>query len=445
MGWTARICANPSQIVRATVGRLSWGVADQAVSSMTNFAVGIVVARSLGAAEFGAFSLAWVTYSVLLNLSRGLSTDPLTVRFSAVSTDRRRVAVTSSSSTALLVGVLTGVVCVLAGLAIGGTVGAGFTALGLMLPALLLQDSWRFAFFAAGQGRRAFANDLVWALALAPALFVASRTGSVFAFVLAWGLSAAVAAAFGCLQTGLLPRLNGIRPWLRQHRDLGLRYMVENVSISSAAQLRMYGLGAIAGLADVGAVRGAQLLLGPFLALLMGMSLVAVPEAARVLSRSPRRLPQFCLLLGGGQAIAGLGWGLALLLLLPASFGEQLLGSVWGPAAALIVPTTAVVMGGSLSDGALAGLRALGAARRSLRTQLLTAAAYLTGGVVGAALNGAYGSAWGVAVAMFFGAAIAWWQLLAGLRAHHAEVATTMPAAAVAALAPSDNTERKTQ
>ena len=37
-----------SRTARATAGRLSWGLADQAVSSLTNFAVGIVVARSLG-------------------------------------------------------------------------------------------------------------------------------------------------------------------------------------------------------------------------------------------------------------------------------------------------------------------------------------------------------------------------------------------------------------
>ena len=33
---------------RALVGRLSWGLADQAASSISNFAVGIYVARSLG-------------------------------------------------------------------------------------------------------------------------------------------------------------------------------------------------------------------------------------------------------------------------------------------------------------------------------------------------------------------------------------------------------------
>ena len=45
------------------VRRLGWGVADQAVSSLTNFAVSIYVVRTLGATQFGAFSLAYVTYA----------------------------------------------------------------------------------------------------------------------------------------------------------------------------------------------------------------------------------------------------------------------------------------------------------------------------------------------------------------------------------------------
>ena len=35
------------------VRRLGWGVADQAVSSLTNFAVSIYVVHALGAAQFG--------------------------------------------------------------------------------------------------------------------------------------------------------------------------------------------------------------------------------------------------------------------------------------------------------------------------------------------------------------------------------------------------------
>ncbi|WP_406398808.1 hypothetical protein OH805_07070 [Streptomyces sp. NBC_00879] len=403
---------------RAIVGRLSWGLADQAASSMTNFAVGIYVARSLGLTAFGVFSLAWLTYGVVLNVARGLATDPLVVRFSGVPEVSWRSAAARSSGAALGVGAVLGAVCLLVGLGLGGRVGPAFACLGVVLPALLLQDAWRFAFFAAGTGQKAFANDLVWGVALVPAMVVAARVGSVAAFVLAWGASAAVAAVYGCLQSGIRPQLTGARQWLREHRDLGYRYLVENVSLSGASQLRAYGLGAIVGVGAVGAVRGAELLLGPFLALLMGLSLVTVAEAARVLRQAPHRLRTFCLLLGGGQAVAALLWGGALLLM-PDRAGEFVLGGVWHSASALIVPATLGVAGAGLGTGAAAGLRALAAARRSLRCQLFASACYAIGGLGGAAVAGTIGSAWGVAAATVCGSAVWWLQLRSALRERH--------------------------
>ncbi|MGW1951432.1 hypothetical protein ACWCPI_01510 [Streptomyces sp. NPDC001920] len=403
---------------RAVVGRLSWGLADQAASSMTNFAVGIYVARSLGLAAFGVFSLAWVTYGVVLSVSRGLATDPLVVRFSGVPDWSWRGAVARSSGTALGVGAAVGGACAVVGLALGGAVGPAFVCLGVMLPGLLLQDAWRYSFFAAGDGRKAFVNDLVWGLALVPAMVVAARVGSVAAFVLAWGASAAVAAVYGCFQSGIRPRSTGAREWVREHRDLGYRYLVENTSVSGASQLRAYGLGAIVGVSAVGVIRGAELLLGPFLAVLMGLSLVTVAEAARVLRRAPHRLGRFCLLLGGAQAVAALLWGAALLLV-PDRAGELVLGDVWHAASELVVPATLGVAGAGLGTGAAAGLRALGAARRSLRSQLFASACYVTGGLGGAAAAGTVGSAWGVAAATVGGSAVWWLHLRSALRERH--------------------------
>ncbi|MFD4480018.1 hypothetical protein ACFWPU_28445 [Streptomyces sp. NPDC058471] len=403
---------------RAIVGRLSWGLADQAASSLSNFVVGVYVARSLGLTAFGVFSLAWVTYGVVLSVSRGLATDPLVVRFSGVPDDSWRGAVARSSGTALGVGTAIGAACLVVGLALGGSVGTAFACLGIMLPGLLLQDAWRYAFFAAGAGRKAFVNDVVWGVALVPAMVVAAHVGSVSAFVLAWGASAAVAAVYGCFQSGIRPRPTGGREWLREHRDLSYRYLVENVGVSGASQLRAYGLGAIVGVSAVGVVRGAELLLGPFMALLMGLSLVTVAEAARVLRQAPHRLGVFCLLLGGIQAVAALLWGAALLLM-PDRLGELVLGDVWGSASELIVPVTLGVAGAGLGTGAAAGLRALAAARRSLRSQLFASACYVAGGLGGAVLAGTVGSAWGVATATVCGSAVWWLQLRSALRERH--------------------------
>ncbi|WP_410577404.1 hypothetical protein [Amycolatopsis sp. lyj-108] len=407
-----------SPAIRAMAGRLSWGLGDQAVSSITNFVVGLFVARSLGTFAFGMFSLAWVSYGVVLNLSRGLTTDPLMVRFSGVPTEIWRTATARATGTALSAGVVAGAISVVAGLVVGGPIGGAFVALGIVIPTLLLQDAWRFTFFAAGHGKKAFVNDVVWGIALIPALFIAHQWfDTVVAFVLAWGLSGAVAAGYGCLQSGVRPDPRGTLEWLKRHRDLGARYVVENVSNAGSTQLRMYGLGAIAGLASVGAVRGAELLLGPFFALLMGLSLVTVAESARVLQRAPHRLRRFCAVLGAGQAVAALIWGLALLLV-PGDAGRFVLGDVWDPASELILPVTIGIAAAGFNTGAAAGLRALGAAKRSLRAQLINSAGYVGLGLIGAFLAGASGSAWGVALAITSGSAVWWLQLRAALKEH---------------------------
>src|SRR5215469_12780935 len=96
------------RVVAQPTRRLGWGVADQAVSSLTNFAVVILVARSLGAVQFGAFTLAYVTYAFALNASRGLATEPLMIRFSGVDVAEWRRATAGCTGTAVVVGVATG-------------------------------------------------------------------------------------------------------------------------------------------------------------------------------------------------------------------------------------------------------------------------------------------------------------------------------------------------
>jgi hypothetical protein len=398
-------------------GRLGWGVADQAVSSLTNFGVSLFVARSLGIQEFGAFSLAFATYLIVLAASRGVATDALAVRYSGEDIVSWRQAVVSATGTAIAAGLVAGAGCAVAGLLLLGSTGAALLGLGLTLPGLLLQDSWRFAFFAGGKGAQAFVNDLVWGLALVPAMLVVVVTGrsTVGWFMLAWGGSAGLAAAGGMVQARLIPRVTDAVRWPRQHRDLAPRYLGESLSQSSAGQVRLYGLAAIAGLAAAGALRAAELLLGPMNTIIMGIAMMAVPEAARLLRRSTHRLQSFCLLLSSLGAGGALIWGAALLLV-PESLGWHILRSAWQPASALLLPVTLTLVGFGFSIGAWAGVRALGAASRSLRAQGIGSLAYLVGSLGGAALDGAAGAAWGSAAGTLIGAGVWWWQLRLGVR-----------------------------
>jgi O-antigen/teichoic acid export membrane protein len=410
--------ALPWRLAHQAIRRLSWGIADQAMSSISNFAVNIYIARTLGAVQYGAFALAYVTYGFALNASRGLATDPLLVRFSDTDVPTWRRAVASCTGTAATVGLVTGA-CVLAAAGLlSGTTRLAFFALGLTLPGLLLQDSWRYSFFALGRGSHAFLNDTLWTVALLPALVLLRMSGhaNVFWFVFAWGAAAAVAAAVGPLQARVLPRLSGTWGWVSRNRDLGPRYLAEGTANSAANQLRNYGVGLILGLATVGYVQAANTLMGPFMVIFFGMGLVTLPEAARVLRRSPRHLPIFCLLVSGGLALAGLVWGIVLLVALPRGLGHLMLGSIWRPTYPLVLPSTVLVIGGCVSAGAGAGLHALGASQRSLRAMVLGSVAMVVCSLIGAVTDGAAGTMRGAALASWIGALLFWWELRLALR-----------------------------
>jgi O-antigen/teichoic acid export membrane protein len=400
-------------VARQASRRLTWGITDQAMGSLTNFLLSIYIAKTLGATQFGAFSLAYVTYGFADNASRGLSIEPLLIRFSGtdIATWRRMTA--GCTGTALGVGIVTGGCAFVVGAAAGGATGQAFVALGLTLPGLLLQDSWRYAFFALGRGYLAFVNDALWAVVQVPLLVLLKMSGhaNVFWFVLAWGTGAAVGAVVGAVQARVVPSLARAKDWLVRHRDLGPRYLVENTGGNAADTLRIYSVSSVLGLAAVGYIQAANTLMGPFKIIFYGVGMLAIPEAARILRNSPRRLPLFCAAASIGLALLALMWGLVLFAALPLGLGHLMLGKLWRPTYPLVLPTALYVAAGCAGIGACIGLHALGAARRSLRATLLTSALIVVFAIVGAAGGGALGTMRAVAAVAWVGALISWWQL----------------------------------
>jgi len=331
------------------------------------------------------------------------------------------------TATAVLVGVVTGIIGLLIGAAaargsgVTATTGESFIALGISLPGLMLQDSWRYCFFALGRGGRAFANDTIWTVSLVIALLVlrAVHHQTVFWFVLAWGATANIAAAVGPLQAGLLPRWDGAIKWLSKTRDLGIRYLIENAATSSSNQIRLYAVGFIISLTAVGYIQEGTLMMGPFSVIFMGVSLVTVPEGARALRKSTRHLWRYCILVAIALTMAAFLWGVVLEAALPRGLGTLLLHRGKWEAAYDIVPWMVMsMMGATVIAGATAGLRALGAARRSMRVNLMSAATYIGLGIIGAAVHGTYGSVEGTAFATWIGAALWWRQLRIALGEH---------------------------
>src|SRR5258708_17712148 len=261
----------------------------------------------------------------------GFCGEPLLIRFGGTDVQTWRRAVAGCTGTAILVGSAAGACALAAGLLVGGTTRLAFLALGVTLRGLMLQDSWRHSFFALGRAHHAFINDAVWAAVQIPlvAFLKISGHASVFWFVLAWGVAASVAAAIGPLQARVLPNLAGAKEWLSRHRDLGPRYLAENTGGNVADTLRSYSLSYILGLSAVGYIQAAGTLLGPFKIIYYGISLITIPEAARLLRRSPRRLPLLCAAISTGLILLALVCGAALLVAMPRGLGHLILPSLW--------------------------------------------------------------------------------------------------------------------
>ncbi len=398
--------------IRAVARRTSWGLADQALSSITNFLLALVVARSLSAGELGAFGVTFAAYTIILGLSRSFTSEPLVMRFSSVPAWMWRHATLSATGTAVLAGCVAGLCCVIAGQILPGSLGNALTALGVFMPGLLVQDCWRFAFFASGRGHLAFWNDLVWGCGLAVAIgsLVWTAHVTLISVLLSWGAAATLAAGIGCVQTQGLPRLNRSIRWWNEQRDVAIRFFSEFGAMIGAYQFAIFGIGALAGLRALGTVRAGQIILGPLNVIFMGLGLISIPEAVRLLQRSQKKMLSGCILLSTVLAAAALVWGV-IAINLPLPLGRAVLGDAWARGRIVVLPLAIAMAGSGIVVGAASGLRALGDAGRSLRSRLIGAAMTLIGGLGGAVINGGTGAAWGLATSLWF-SSIVWWGYL---------------------------------
>lgn len=410
--------------------RAGWGLADQALSSLTNFALVIVAAHGSTPRAFGLFALIFATFSIALGACRAVCCEPLAVRFSNESKLAWRSGASMATGAAIVIGVLIGVACITIGLVIGGAARGPLVILGFSLPGLLLQDAWRYAFFADGSGQRAFANDAVYAILLLPAIAVLMTRGHVGLGVLLalWGGGAAVAAVFGVFQSRLLPRPLLCLSWWRRQSDLAPRYLAEFVSLTGEGQLMLYAIALVTSLSAVAAVRGGLLLLGPINIIGFGAILAGVPEAVRLLERDPRKLILASVVVSAGLATLTVLWA-AVVLLIPSQLGVSAIGTVWYTARPLVVPLALCLVALGVVMSAVISLRALAAARRSMRARLLVSPVVLCSGLIGAALAGAPGAAWGLVIGNSFAAVVFWYHLVHAIPEHRA----SQPAGKVAA------------
>lgn len=404
---------------RPVFARAGWGLSDQALSSFTNFALGVVVARSVGVEEFGAFSLAFALYLLVGSVCRAYPMEPLAIRYGSAPDESFRPAAAAAVGSVLLVSVVGAAGLFLLTLAVDGAAREAILALALTFPGLLVQDAWRSTFFAWRRGRSAFLNDLVWTIAMALMLGMVVTLGSssVFWPTLTWGLAASLAALIGVPQSGIIPAPTRARGWWREHIDLGPRFIAEVLARTAGGQIATYGIGMVAGLASLGALRAAQLVLGPVQILFLGIGLIAVPEGVRALAHSHQRLWSFAVRMSAALMILSVGWGVVALLM-PDAIGAAILGDAWAPARLVLVPVIVAQVAMVSGAGPGMGLKTLAAARRSLRANVVVSGVIVILGVAGGAAGGAAGAAWGLALASTVGGMVWWTTFTAALREH---------------------------
>lgn len=388
--------------------RAGWILVDQFVSSLTNFALALLVARSVSVEGFGAFSIAFIVYLILIELMRALSLEPLLIRYSAATRDAWKRATESVLGLAVLAGLVALVPLVVIGFTVPDASGGVPLALAVSLPGLLLQDSCRYAFFARGRPGSAFINDTVWGSVLVATVVVlsAGAVPSAGVYVLAWGLTGTLAGLLGMWQLGVRPEFRRIRGWISGNRDIAPRFVVEALAGTGGYYGVFLLVAAISGLAGVGALYAARVVLAPVGVLFMAANSFTVSEGSRY-QDDPSMVARFAGSVGTVAPVIAMVWTV-LLLLVPASLGSMFLGDSWQEARPVLLAFGVFWAADGAIVGARGGLRVFAAAKRSLRAQIVTTILILVGSTIGALVAGPGGAAVGLAVAGIVGAGI-WW------------------------------------
>jgi O-antigen/teichoic acid export membrane protein len=402
--------------VRRPKARAVWAILDQTLSSASNFALAVIVARRVGTTEYGVFAIGFTIYALALGVSRALSTDPLVVRFSHKSLADQREEAGTAASTAILFGVVLGGLLVAAAFLAGSPLRSSLLAFGLGMPFLLWQDSYRYQFVASRRPQLAALNDLVWLLVLSAlfAIAVQADASTAAPYVAAWSAAAGCAAVLGMAYARTWPRGRGAMHWLRLHADLNVRFAVEFLMISGGPQVVLLAVAAVAGYSEAGALRGAIVLLGPVILLATGAVIATVPEGVRLKDRHPARLRRVVCLVAGSLSVVVVVWSAAVSQL-PDRAGEAVLGATWPLAQEIMFPLGLAVAGTAASAGLVAGLRSLAAARRSLRATIPSVLLLVAGGIAGGVWGGGIGAARGMVIPAWISAGLYLRQFLGAL------------------------------
>lgn len=401
-GYLARLVRLRDPVVR----RRLLVMADQGASSLSNAWVAIAVAHRFTTSSFGVFSLAMVTYQLVIGFTRALVGEPWLSLYSAESPSRRRGAVNDLLGATITLSCAAALLIALVAQALPATSSGALVALACFLPFLLIQDMWRYV-YVIDRPAATLAMDALWLATVVAGPLIAPTDAGIVWYVAMWCLGGLLGAVLGtALDLGMTRQPHPWR-WLSEHRDLGMRFLGETTTAQALGHVLVYAVAIVGGPVALGTVRAGQLFFSPFQTLHAGIYLAIVPEGTRLRDR-PAELRRKLVSVALGTTALAMGWTL-LGMLLPDGWGRTVLGSTWSRAEDLMFPLGLAIMAATASSGAMIGLRSLADARRSLRARLHVTPWLAICPIVGLLAADTWGFAAGTAVGTLVGMVI-WWR-----------------------------------
>jgi O-antigen/teichoic acid export membrane protein len=257
---------------------------------VSNFALGVAIARTAGASGLGGFAVAYAGWQFLAAMHRSLITDPMAIEGDLRSA-RNAQRIQRGFAAEVLLGfgatvifVLIGTILLLTG---QSNFGSAMLALALWLPSLAVQDYWRWVGFMSRCPGRALANDMVFNCVQGGAfagVFVAHlhSSAALMALIAAWGVGGTAGALYGLWQYGVRPSFAGGLLLLRRRWPMSKWLASQSLTTWGAGQAYVLVAAAILGPVGIGGLKAAQTLVsGPSGVLIQAGGSIGLPEASR--------------------------------------------------------------------------------------------------------------------------------------------------------------------
>ena len=382
-------------IVAALTSKRSYGsLVVTGLSSISNFILSIVIARSGSVAEVASFAIGFAGFITISGISRAMVGEPSSARLLPIDSLRQ------GGQQVSCYGLILAVVIFLLGLLTGQPY---LMAVGISGHAIALYDYSKLISTVFGNPQIAVITESIRAISIIGIAFIPTVNDKPFLIFVIWLLTMCVASLIGILiqRIRILPTVGHAEIPFKE----SISYSFDYILGGGTSQAITFALGAFASPAVNASIRGAGTLFGP-------ITMIATSVRALLLKFLSRRL------FAGSKFGPPIHVSLSLLIaaipllivvnLLPNEWGHSLLGETWLVAKEVMPYLSIEVISTMLTTIPFSGHRSLGAHKRVFKIRLSLALLRLPI-VIGAGILG--GHMW-AAIAMVTTSVlelIVWW------------------------------------